>query len=192
MFNARSTFNGPTRTGRGSGACGAAGTRGYPLGGGAGYREVLRATGPPVRHLDELLEALASAGAGDTVYVAGDAVIECTERVHVEELVLELPGGVTLASDRGIRGAPGGLIRSDTFATNPLIRVMGPEARLSGIRLQGPNPRQCLEHHDRAYREGRGPGYYYKFPTSAASRRDIRGCASTTASWAVGASAPCT
>ena len=74
MFNARSTLHGPTRTGRGHRACGAAGSRGYPLGGGAGYREVVRPTGSPVRHLDELLEALASARAGDTVYVAGDAV----------------------------------------------------------------------------------------------------------------------
>ena len=101
------------------------------------------------------------------MYVAGDAVIECTERVYVEELVLELPGGVTLASDRGIRGAPGGLIRSDTFATRPLIRVTGPDARVTGLRLQGPNPRQCLEHHSRAFREDHGGHrYYYKFPTS--------------------------
>ena len=167
MFNARSTLHGPTRTGRGRRACGAAGTRAYPLGGGAGYREVVRPTGSPVRNLDELLEALAGASSGDTVHVAGDAVIECTERVHVDELVLELAGGVTLASDRGLKSAPGGLIRSDTFATNPLIRVTGPDARLTGLRLQGPNPRQCLEHHHRAYREGRGPGYYYSFPTSA-------------------------
>ena len=167
MFNARSTLNGPTRTGRGRRACGAAGTRGYPLGGGAGYREVVRPTGSPARNLDELLEALAGARSGDTVYVAGDAVIECTERIHVEELVLELPGGVTLASDRGIRGAPGGLIRSDTFATSPLVRVTGPDARVTGIRLQGPNPRQCLEHHSRSFREGNGGHrYYYRFPTS--------------------------
>ena len=170
MFNARSTLHGPTRTGRGRRACGASGSRGYPLGGGAGYREVVRPTGSPVRHLDELLDALASARAGDTVYVAGDAVIECTERVYVEELVLELPGGVTLASDRGIRGAPGGLIRSDTFATNPLVQVTGPDARVTGLRLQGPNPRQCLEHHSRAYYEGRGPEYYYSFPTSVGIR----------------------
>ena len=167
MFNARSTINGPTRTGRGRRACGASGTRGYPLGGGAGYREVVRPTGSPVRNLDELLEALAGARSGDTVYVAGDAVIECTERVYVEELVLELAGGVTLASDRGIRGAPGGLIRSDAFATRPLIRVTGADARVTGLRLQGPNPRKCLEHHSRAFREGHGGhSYYYKFPTS--------------------------
>ena len=117
-----------------------------------------RSCAPPARPVAQLSTScwrpLAAARAGDTVYVAGDAVIECTERVYVEELVLELSGGVTLASDRGIKGAPGGLIRSDTFATRPLIRVTGPDARVTGLRLQGPNPRQCLEHHSRAFREG--------------------------------------
>ncbi|MCY3669249.1 MAG: hypothetical protein OXH81_26645, partial [Gemmatimonadetes bacterium] len=120
MFNARFTLQGPTRVGRGRRACGAGAARSYPLGGGLGYAETVGLSGSPVRHLDELIEALAGARAGDTVYVASDAVIECTERVYVEKLVLELPGGVTLASDRGVKGAPGGLIRSDTFATNPL------------------------------------------------------------------------
>lgn len=166
MFNARSSLTGPTQHGSGKHACGARATRGRPLGGGSGYADVVRPTGSPVRHLDELLEALAGARKGDTVYVAGDAVIECTERVHIEELVLQLPGGVTLASDRGIDGSPGGLIRSDTFATRPLISVTGPAARLAGIRVQGPNPRRCLEHHTRAFREGRGHPYYYQFPVS--------------------------
>ncbi len=167
MFNARPILRGPTQVGTGRSACGAAARRGRPLGGGAGYAETIRATGSPVRHLDELLEALAGAGRGDTVYVAGDAVIECTERIHVDGIVLELPGGVTLASDRGIDGAPGGLIRSDAFATRPLIRVLGAAARLTGIRLQGPNPRQSLEHHSRSFRDGHGGHeYYYKFPTS--------------------------
>ena len=81
--------------------------------------------------------------------------------------MLELPGGVTLASDRGIDDAPGGLIRSDSFTTRPLIRTTGAAARLTGIRLQGPNPRRCLEHHSRAFREGHGGhDYYYRFPTS--------------------------
>ena len=108
MFNARSTLRGSTRVGRGHRACGAGAARGYPLGGGSGYAMTFGFSGSPVRHLDELIEALAGARAGDTVYVAGDAVIECTERVYVEELVLELPGGVTLASDRGVKGHPAG------------------------------------------------------------------------------------
>jgi len=167
LFNARPILRGPTHVGTGRSSCGAAAKLGRPLGGGTGYTETVSPTGSPARHLDELIEALAGACKGDTVYVAGDAVIECTERIFVDELVLELPGGVTLASDRGIDGASGGLIRSDTFATRPLIRVTGPNARVTGIRLQGPNPRQCLEHHSRSFREGHGGHeYYYRFPTS--------------------------
>ena len=92
MFNARSTLHGPTRAGRGRRACGAAGTRAYPLGGGAGYREVVRPTGSPVLNLDELIEALAGACSGETVYVAGDAVT----RVH----------GAGLRGGAGPRAAP--------------------------------------------------------------------------------------
>ncbi|MBT3344150.1 MAG: right-handed parallel beta-helix repeat-containing protein [Gemmatimonadetes bacterium] len=166
MFNARPTLNGSPRIGTGKKACGAAAQRGRPLGGGAGYTDIARATRPPVTHLDDLLEALSGARSGDTIFIAGDATIECTERVFVEELVLELPGGVTLASDRGVGGSPGGLIRCDAFAARPLIRVTGPDARITGLRLQGPNPRRCLEHHTRSFAEGRGHDYYYKFPTS--------------------------
>ncbi len=166
MFNARAVLNDTPATGSGSKACGARASRGRPLGGGKGYTDLVRAVSAPVDHLDELLEALAKARAGDTVFVANDATIECTERVFVEQMVLEVPEGVTLASGRGIDGAPGGLIRSDAFATRPLVRAMGPDVRITGLRIQGPNPRRCLEHHNRSFREGRGHEYYYQFPTS--------------------------
>ena len=166
MFNARPILRGPTQVDTGEGACGAAAAPGRPFGGGPGYGETVGPTGSQVTGLDELLEALSVAHSGDTVFVGGDTVIECTERVYIEQLVLELPSGVILASDRGVDGAPGALIRSDTFATRPLIRVTGPDARITGLRLQGPNPRRCLEHHGRAFREGHGRPYYYEFPTS--------------------------
>lgn len=166
MFNARPALKGATRIGSGRKTCGAAPSRGKPLGGGPGYTDLAKATRPLVRHLDQLLEALAGARSGETIFIAGDATIECTERVFIEDLVLELPGGVTLASDRGVDGSEGGLIRSDAPATKPLIRVTGPGARVTGLRVQGPNPRRCLEHHTRSFREGRGHEYYYRFPTS--------------------------
>ncbi|MBT7594883.1 MAG: hypothetical protein HN559_08240, partial [Gemmatimonadetes bacterium] len=153
MFNARPTLQNTPSTGLGKKSCGAAPKRGRPLGGGPGYTDVVRATSEPVRHLDELLEALKAARSGDTVFIAGDATIECTERVFVEQLVLKLPGGVTLASNRGTKDSPGGLIRSDAFATKPLIEALGPDTRVTGLRIQGPNPRRCLEHHARSFRE---------------------------------------
>lgn len=167
MFNARPTLHESPSTGSGRKACGASARRGRPLGGGVGYTDIVRATGSPVTRLDQLLEALSTARSGETVFIDGDATIECTERVFIEQLVLEVPGGVTLASDRGVDGSSGGLIRSDAFATRPLIRVGGADASVTGLRIQGPNPRRCLEHHDRSFREGHGGhDYYYKFPIS--------------------------
>ena len=58
------------------------------------------------------------------------------------------------------------MIFSDTFATHPLVRVTGPNVRITGLRIRGPNPRRHLEHHRRAFREKKGRSYYYKFPTS--------------------------
>ncbi|MDE3000272.1 MAG: hypothetical protein OXU79_14455 [Gemmatimonadota bacterium] len=147
-------------------ACGARADERGPIGGGEGYQCAVSAPAETVSTLDDLLEALAQAKPGDVVYIDGAAEIDCTERVYIESLVLEIPEGVTLASDRGVDGSDGGMILSDTFDTKPLIRVSGPNVRISGLRIKGPNPKRCLEHHNRSFREGRGHEYYYKFPTS--------------------------
>lgn len=146
--------------------CGAQADERGPIGGGEGYSQGVEPEGEPVETLDALLNALASAKSGDVVFIHGEAEIDCTERVYIESLVLEVPGGVTVASNRGDGGAPGGMILSDTFDTKPLIKIMGPGARITGLRIKGPNPKRCLEHHNRSFREGRGHEYYYKFPTS--------------------------
>jgi len=143
-----------------------------PIGGGAGYRALVEPTGAVIRTLDELLARLAAAQPGEVLWLDGAAEIDCTERVHIEQLVLEVPGGVMLASDRGRQGSAGALIRSDTFQTRPLFRVLGPGVRFSGLRLQGPNPKRCNEHHRRSFgtapdwQGGRGHEYYYRFPVS--------------------------
>ena len=147
-------------------SCGARADERGPIGGGEGYECAVSAPGEVISTLDDVLEALAQAKSGDVVYVDGCAEIDCTERVYIESLVLEIPEGVTLASDRGVDGSDGGMILSDTFDTNPLILVTGPNVRVSGLRIKGPNPKRCLEHHNRSFREGRGHEYYYKFPTS--------------------------
>ena len=56
-------------------------------------------------------------------------------------LVLEIPDGVTLASDRGVNNSKGGMIFSETFATKPLILATGPNVRITGLRIGGPNPK---------------------------------------------------
>ncbi len=143
------------------------------IGGGSEYRNRVEPTSELIDSLDELITRLRDAKSGDVLFLDGSAELDCTTLVGIEKLVLEVPGGVTIASNRGERGSAGALIFSDWFATRPLFRVMGPNVRFSGLRIAGPNPKRCLEHHRRSFaieghnRENRlGHEYYYKFPIS--------------------------
>ena len=138
-----------------------------PIGGGAGYMRI-QTTGTYVaRTLDELVIALNLAQAGQSVFIPGDVEIDCTDRVRAEALKLTLKEGVTLASDRGSSGSLGALIFSDEFRTAPLITVTGDNARVTGIRLRGPDPKLRMEHHGRSFTNPAfGSSYYYLFPTS--------------------------
>ena len=138
-----------------------------PIGGGEGYADLFTAGDHRVSTLEELLEALNTARPGQTVFVGGGAKIDCTTLVHIDTLVLEVPAGVTLASDRGQRGSRGALIFSDVFETRPLIRAAGPHVRISGLRIRGPDPDRRMDHHRRSFAEGRGQEYYYRFPISS-------------------------
>ena len=145
-----------------------------PIGGGAGYTAVVTEGDYHVTTLDELIDALGKAQAGEVVFVAGDVAIDCTTRVYNEKLVLEVPAGVILASDRGHDGSPGALIHSDAFATRPLIRIMGEDVRITGLRLRGPDPETRQDLHRQSAQRGLATNnprgfdhdYYYQFPTS--------------------------
>lgn len=138
-----------------------------PIGGGPGYTR-------PIIHGDfyvddrkSLLNALGRAKAGQVVYVNPQAELDLTPFVRANKLVLELPAGVTLAGNRGENGAPGGLIYSEEFATQPMLRAAGANVRITGLRLRGPDPKRQLEYHRHVYYEGGGgnPAFYH-FPTS--------------------------
>ena len=137
-----------------------------PIGGGAGYTRIVTKGDLVAKNLDELLDALGKAKEGQVVFIPGQTEIDCTARVYIEELVLEVPAGVTLAGDRGRDGSQGALICSDALKTPVLIRAAGPDVRITGLRIRGPNPKRYLDHHRRSFSEGRGHSYYYKFPTS--------------------------
>jgi len=149
-----------------------------PIGGGKGYTRIVTKGDFVAKSLDELLEALPKAKAGEVVFIPGQVVINCTARVYIEQLVIEVPAGVTLAGDRGHKKSEGALIFSDALktpvlirATGPnvtpvLIRATGPNVRVTGLRIQGPNPKRYLDHHRRSFAEGRGHKYYYKLPVS--------------------------
>jgi len=146
-----------------------------PVGGGRGYTKIITNGDFTAKNLDELLEALGKAKAGQVVFIPGQTEIDCTARVYIEQLVLEVPAGVTLASDRGREQSPGALICSDALKTPVLIRIAGPDARVTGLRIRGPNSKRYLDHHRRSFAEGRGRTYYYKLPTSNGIRTEHSG-----------------
>lgn len=157
-----------------------------PIGGGAGYTRIITQGDLVATTLDELIDALAKAKPGQVVFIPGNTEIDLTARVYIEKLVLEIPGGVTLASNRGEDGSAGALICSDAlgypvrpfdangvnFEAKPLIDTLGPNVRVTGLRIRGPNPKRYLDHHRRAFSKNLpdgmrgGRAYYYKFPIS--------------------------
>ena len=142
-----------------------------PIGGGEGYQRIITDGDYRVSTADELIAALKKAKSGEVIYVEPGSHIDCSTLVFAEKLVLGIPEGVTLASNRGHEGSSGAMISSDAFATNPLIRALGPGVRITGLWIRGPDPKRRLEHHRRSFDPGRGDsaaqsGYYYKFPVS--------------------------
>lgn len=138
-----------------------------PIGGGKGYKNVITSGDFTVDTLESLIDALGKAKSGQVVFIPGNLIIDMTTFIYIDKIKLKIPEGVTLASDRGHNGSEGAQITSDGLDTPGMIDIMGPNVRISGIRLQGPNPKRYLDHHKRAFSAG-GPGhtYYYKFPTS--------------------------
>jgi hypothetical protein len=151
-----------------------------PIGGGGGYQRIITRGDRNVSNIDELRDALHEAKAGEVVYLDPAGDYDCTALVFAEELVIEIPAGVTLASDRGHEGSRGAVIYSDAHATSPLIRALGSGVRVTGLWIRGPTPGWHIEHHRRsftrnadggfAYHDGEGPRgghpYYYRFPSS--------------------------
>jgi hypothetical protein len=119
-----------------------------------------------VQDLEGLRDALSRAKSGQVVFIPGETEIDLTTLIYIEQLVLEVPAGVTLAGDRGQGGSQGALLSSDALKTPVMIRALGPGVRITGLRIRGPNPKRYLDHHRRAFGPG-GPGhsYYYQFPT---------------------------
>ena len=137
-----------------------------PIGGGEGFADIVTRGDYRVTDLDSLLSALAQARAGQVIFIPDETEIDLTARIYVEQLVLEIPEGVTLAGERGHRGSSGALLTSDTLKTPVMIKTLGPDVRITGLRIRGPNSKKYLDHHTRSFGSDRGHEYYYKFPTS--------------------------
>ncbi len=138
-----------------------------PIGGGTGYTNIITGGDYTVNDLDALLNALSIAKAGEIVFIPEETEIDLTARIYIEQLVLEVPEGVTLAGDRGYKGSKGALLTSDALKTLVMIHAAGPNVRITGLRIRGPNSKPYLAHHHRAFdKDGAGHEYYYKFPVS--------------------------
>lgn len=138
-----------------------------PIGGGKHYTNIITKGDYIVKDLNSLLEALSKAKAGQVIFIPAEIFIDLTAPIYIEELVLEVPEGVTLAGDRGYKGSKGALLTSDALKTPVMIKATGPNVRITGLRIKGPNPKRYLDHHARAFGPGgEGHAYYYKLPVS--------------------------
>ena len=145
-----------------------------PVGGGRGYSRAATSGEYRVGSLEQLVRALRTAQPGETVFIRGSVELDFTALVFAEDFVLGIPGGVTLASNRGMCGSAGALLKSDAFQTSPLIRAEGAGVRITGLRIQGPDPERRLDHWKRSFsgrsrqeREDRvGHEYYYRLPAA--------------------------
>ena len=143
------------------------------IGGGEGYTAPVAGGDYTARDLDGLLDALVRAKAGEVVFVPGETEIDLTARIYIEQLVLDVPEGVTLAGERGRNGSKGALLTSDALKTPVMIRAAGPGVRITGLRIRGPNTKRYMAHHRRSFgKGGDGREYYYKLPTSNGIQTD--------------------
>ena len=136
-----------------------------PIGGGKGYKRLVTTGDFIVKDLEALIDALENAKAGQVIFIPDETEIDCTTMLYIDELVLKIPAGVTIAGNRGERGSAGGLIYHDALKGRILFQVMGEGVRITGLRIRGPNTKRYLDHHRRSFAKGRGRDYYYKFPT---------------------------
>lgn len=165
--------DGPTWVAIGNAVYGAKADERGPIGGGEGYASTIMKGDYTVTDLETLLAALSKAKRGQVVFIPGETEIDLTARIYIEQLVLNVPEGVILAGDRGHNGSKGALLTSDTLKTPVMIRATGPDVRITGLRIRGPNPKRYLDHYKRAFGPGGGGyDYYYKFPTSDGIRTE--------------------
>src|SRR5690606_33743052 len=111
-----------------------------PTGGGRRYSRTFSDGDFVVADLEQLLLALKEAKPGQVIFIPSENTIDLTTRIYIEELVLEIPEGVTLAGSRGDEDSKGALLKSDALKTPLTIQAKGAGVGIAGLRIQGPNP----------------------------------------------------
>lgn len=138
-----------------------------PIGGGSNFFNIIKSGTYNVENIDQLISALDVSKKGDTVFIKGETIIDLTSMLLIEKSALTIPSGVILAGNRGDEGSKGAIITSNVLDTPFMVKVLGNNVHISGLRIRGPNDKQYLEHHKKSFGEnGKGREYYYKFPLS--------------------------
>ncbi len=136
-----------------------------PIGGGEGYQNMVTKGDFTVKDIDGLLAAVEKVKKGQVIFIPGETELDLTGLIFIEKYEINLPEGVTLAGDRGQNASKGALLESDALKMSAMIRAMGPNVRITGLRIAGPNSKRRLQHHRRAFGpKGEKHKYYYKFP----------------------------
>ena len=108
---------------------------GSPIGGGAGYANLLSGGDYNVTDAASFLAALNSAKSGEVIWIEPNSSIDLSGQKD-----LYIPQGVTIAGNRGQDGAPGPLIFADQLDQDAILFWVQMGARFTGIRIQGPDP----------------------------------------------------
>jgi hypothetical protein len=125
---------------------------GSPIGGGAGYYDIFTQNDPritiTVTTRDQLLNAIASATSGDVIFIPSNVSIDLSYPYIDLNPGVNIPGGITIASDRGYGGSLGGRIFQIRPSYEPktsiqrMFTVTGNNVRITGLRLEGSNKDQ--------------------------------------------------
>ncbi|MBM4082778.1 MAG: hypothetical protein FJ278_23935, partial [Planctomycetes bacterium] len=106
---------------------------GDPIGGGPGYRDIKTGGDFTVKTADELLAALRAAKPGQVVFVPDGVEMDLTGQRSIP-----IPGGVTLAGTRGLKGSLGARLFDTLRQSHTLMTVAGRNVRITGLRFEGP------------------------------------------------------
>jgi len=105
---------------------------GNPIGGGEGYQPILTGGDFTVKTKDELLAALKAAKSGQVIFLPHGVEIDLTG-----SSAIAIPGGVTLAGTRGLKGSPGARVFTTWRKSHRLMCTAGENVRLTGLRFEG-------------------------------------------------------
>ncbi len=145
-----------------------------PFAGGVGYSEIFTTGDYIVTNETELRAALEVAKSGEVIFIPGYVQMELGDANQGICKTLNIPQGVTLASNRGYvypdgTISTGALLTTSVFSSTPMITVAMPDIRITGLTIQGPDPGQHLAHHKRSFttysETTHGHAYYYQLRT---------------------------